>query len=197
MLSRSPTIRASVDFRAGCNRKQQSRVRKGLLLCECTELHPHGLYAWRLPQATKDRFAAEHFGIVTNRKWPGCRPIPTIPPRRTGRNSVLLVASGGFAAANPKDYNPARELVRMNDGTQRGVDNDRVVMIGFALSALLLGPIAAFGQDVAFKTISLWRTPVYSSCRHPPGGSAIPCHSFMERVGSLLQFFRFSIGRSA
>jgi hypothetical protein len=35
---------------------------------------------------------------------------------------------------------------------------------------LLFGPIASFGQDVEFKTISLWRAPVYSSCRHRPAG---------------------------
>ena len=58
----------------------------------------------------------------------------------------------------------------MKDGTLRGKDKTRVVMIGIALSALILGPIATFGEEVEFKTISLWRAPVYSSCRHRPAG---------------------------
>jgi hypothetical protein len=58
----------------------------------------------------------------------------------------------------------------MNDGSRRGSANNRVKSIGFALSALLLGPIATYGQDVEFKTISLWHASVYSSCRHRPAG---------------------------
>ena len=58
----------------------------------------------------------------------------------------------------------------MTDGTLRGKDKTRVVMIGIALSALILGPIATSGEEVEFKTISLWRASVYSSCRHRPAG---------------------------
>jgi hypothetical protein len=58
----------------------------------------------------------------------------------------------------------------MNDGSQRVLDKNWVVRIVFALIALLLGPIATFGQEVEFKTISLWHAPVYASCRHRSAG---------------------------
>jgi len=96
---------------------------------------------------------------------------------------VLPVASGGFADAKPKDTIVRRSLVQMKDGTQRGKDKTRVVVTGLALSALLFGPIATFGQDVEFKNISLSRAPVYSSCRHrPPGPQYLAIRSWKEWV---------------
>jgi hypothetical protein len=58
----------------------------------------------------------------------------------------------------------------MNDKVQRGNANARIAMIGFGLSVLSFGSIASFAQDIEFKTISVWRAPVYSSCRHRPAG---------------------------
>jgi hypothetical protein len=67
-----------------------------------------------------------------------------------GLDPVLPVANGDFADVKPKDTIQRRSVVQMNDRTQRGKDNTRVLMIGFALSTLLFGPIATYGQDVEF-----------------------------------------------
>jgi hypothetical protein len=80
------------------------------------------------------------------------------------------VVAGGFAEPAANDTICQRSAANMNDGTRRGWANGRAKAVGFALSALLLSPIATFGQEVEFKTISLRHVGVYSSCRHRPAG---------------------------